>query len=149
GTVLSSLIPPGPETNDSVYGAFLQIQKFLKKGNLRFLIATDCETRFPLLLSKLLLAASPSMSNSELQSQMFHFGYSAPDQMIFRRYLAKQKEQHSFPEITPGEFSVSVHLVQKGKHTTTSKNQHEESLTKNPIKTKEEKKSPKSSFKSS
>ncbi|ABJ76232.1 adenylate/guanylate cyclase domain-containing protein [Leptospira borgpetersenii] len=148
-TVLSILIPPGPETNDSVYGAFLQIQKFLKKGNLLFLIAPDCETRFPLLLSKLLLAASPSMSNSELQSQIFHFGYSAPDQMIFRRYLAKQKEQHSFPEIPPGEFSVSVHLVQKGKHTSTSKIQHEESLTKNPIKTKEEKKSPKSSFKSS
>ncbi|MBF3376141.1 adenylate/guanylate cyclase domain-containing protein [Leptospira borgpetersenii] len=148
-TVLSILIPPGPETNDSVYGAFLQIQKFLKKGNLLFLIAPDCETRFPLLLSKLLLAASPSMSNSELQSQIFHFGYSAPDQTIFRRYLAKQKEQHSFPEIPPGEFSVSVHLVQKGKHTSTSKIQHEESLTKNPIKTKEEKKSPKSSFKSS
>ncbi|MBE8363726.1 adenylate/guanylate cyclase domain-containing protein [Leptospira borgpetersenii] len=148
-TVLSILIPPGPETNDSVYGAFLQIQKFLKKGNLLFLIAPDCETRFPLLLSKLLLAASPSMSNSELQSQIFHFGYSAPDQTTFRRYLAKQKEQHSFPEIPPGEFSVSVHLVQKGKHTSTSKIQHEESLTKNPIKTKEEKKSPKSSFKSS
>lgn len=148
-TVLSILIPPGPETNDSVYGAFLQIQKFLKKGNLLFLIAPDCETRFPLLLSKLLLAASPSMSNSELQSQIFHFGYSAPDQTTFRRYLAKQKEQHSFPEIPPGEFSVSVHLVQKGKHTSTSKIQQEESLTKNPIKTKEEKKSPKSSFKSS
>ncbi|EMN58355.1 guanylate cyclase [Leptospira borgpetersenii] len=148
-TVLSILIPPGPETNDSVYGAFLQIQKFLKKGNLLFLIAPDCETRFPLLLSKLLLAASPSMSNSELQSQIFHFGYSAPDQTTFRRYLAKQKEQHSFPEIPPGEFSVSVHLVQKGKHTSTSKIQHEESLTKNPIKTKGEKKNPKSSFESS
>ncbi|EMY13360.1 adenylate/guanylate cyclase catalytic domain protein [Leptospira weilii str. Ecochallenge] len=141
-TVLSILIPPGPETNDSVYSTFLQIQKFLKRGNLLFLIAPDCETRFPLLLSKLLLAASPSMSNSELQSQIFHFGYSAPDQATFRRYLAKQKEQHSFPEIPPGEFSVSVHLVQKGKHTSTSKIQNESSLTKNPIKTKEEKKNP-------
>ncbi|TGM98417.1 HAMP domain-containing protein [Leptospira mayottensis] len=148
-TVLSILIPPGPETNDSVYSTFLQIQKFLKKGNLLFLIAPDCETRFPLLLSKLLLAASPSMSNSELQSQIFHFGYSAPDQTTFRRYLAKQKEQHSLPEIPPGEFSVSVHLVQKGKHTSTSKVQNEESLTKNPIKTKGEKKKPKSSFESS
>ncbi|MDL5244544.1 adenylate/guanylate cyclase domain-containing protein [Leptospira weilii] len=141
-TVLSILIPPGPETNDSVYSTFLQIQKFLKRGNLLFLIAPDCETRFPLLLSKLLLAASPSMSNSELQSQIFHFGYSAPDQATFRRYLAKQKEQHSFPEIPPGEFSVSVHLVQKGKHTSASKIQNESSLTKNPIKTKEEKKNP-------
>ncbi|QDK27458.1 adenylate/guanylate cyclase domain-containing protein [Leptospira weilii] len=148
-TVLSILIPPGPETNDSVYSTFLQIQKFLKRGNLLFLIAPDCETRFPLLLSKLLLAASPSMSNSELQSQIFHFGYSAPDQATFRRYLAKQKEQHSFPEIPPGEFSVSVHLVQKGKHTSASKIQNESSLTKNPIKTKEEKKNPKpSSFES-
>ncbi|WP_061223052.1 adenylate/guanylate cyclase domain-containing protein [Leptospira weilii] len=149
-TVLSIVIPPGPETNDSVYSTFLQIQKFLKRGNLLFLIAPDCETRFPLLLSKLLLAASPSMSNSELQNQIFHFGYSAPDQATFRRYLAKQKEQHSFPEIPPGEFSVSVHLVQKGKHTSASKIQNESSLTKNSIKTKEEKKNPKpSSFESS
>ncbi|WP_078129459.1 adenylate/guanylate cyclase domain-containing protein [Leptospira alexanderi] len=148
-TVLSVIIPPGPETNDSVYSTFLQIQKFLKRGNLLFLIAPDCETRFPILLSKLLLAASPSMSNSELQSQIFHFGYSAPDQATFRRYLAKQKEQHSFPEIPPGEFSVSVHLVQKGKHTSASKIQNEDSLTKNPIKTKGEKKNPKPSFESS
>ncbi|EQA61240.1 adenylate/guanylate cyclase domain-containing protein [Leptospira alexanderi] len=148
-TVLSILIPPGPETNDSVYSTFLQIQKFLKRGNLLFLIAPDCETRFPILLSKLLLAASPSMSNSELQSQIFHFGYSTPDQTTFRKYLAKQKEQHSFPEIPPGEFSVSVHLVQKGKHTSASKIHNEDSLTKNPIKTKREKKNPKPSFESS
>ncbi|EMM88491.1 adenylate/guanylate cyclase catalytic domain protein [Leptospira santarosai str. 2000027870] len=148
-TVLSIVIPPGPETNDSVYSIFLQIQKFLKRGNLLFSIAPDCETRFPLLLSKLLLAASPSMSNSELQSQIFHFGYSSSDQATFRKYLAKQKEQLSFLEIPPGEFSVSIHLVQKGKHTSTSKIRHEDSLTEKPIKAKGEKKNLKLSFESS
>ncbi|EMP01682.1 adenylate/guanylate cyclase domain-containing protein [Leptospira santarosai] len=148
-TVLSIVIPPGPETNDSVYSIFLQIQKFLKRGNLLFSIAPDCETRFPLLLSKLLLAASPSMSNSELQSQIFHFGYSSSDQATFRKYLAKQKEQLSFLEIPPGEFSVSIHLVQKGKHTSTSKIRHEDSLTEKPIKAKGEKKNVKFSFESS
>ncbi|AVV79537.1 MULTISPECIES: adenylate/guanylate cyclase domain-containing protein [Leptospira] len=148
-TVLSIVIPPGPETNDSVYSIFLQIQKFLKRGNLLFSIAPDCETRFPLLLSKLLLAASPSMSNSELQSQIFHFGYSSSDQATFRKYLAKQKEQLSFLEIPPGEFSVSIHLVQKGKHTSTSKIRHEDSLTEKPIKAKGEKKNVKLSFESS
>ncbi|UZN06328.1 HAMP domain-containing protein [Leptospira santarosai] len=148
-TVLSIVIPPGPETNDSVYSIFLQIQKFLKRGNLLFSIAPDCETRFPLLLSKLLLAASPSMSNSELQSQIFHFGYSSSDQTTFRKYLAKQKEQLSFLEIPPGEFSVSIHLVQKGKHTSTSKIRHEDSLTEKPIKAKGEKKNVKFSFESS
>ncbi|MDI7165703.1 adenylate/guanylate cyclase domain-containing protein [Leptospira santarosai] len=148
-TVLSIVIPPGPETNDSVYSIFLQIQKFLKRGNLLFLIAPDCETRFPLLLSKLLLAASPSMSNSELQSQIFHFGYSSSDQATFRKYLAKQKEQLSLLEIPPGEFSVSIHLVQKGKHTSASKIQHEDSLTEKPIKTKGENKNVKFSFESS
>ncbi|MDI7228996.1 adenylate/guanylate cyclase domain-containing protein [Leptospira santarosai] len=148
-TVLSIVIPPGPETNDSVYSIFLQIQKFLKRGNLLFSIAPDCETRFPLLLSKLLLAASPSMSNSELQSQIFHFGYSSSDQATFRKYLAKQKEQLSLLEIPPGEFSVSIHLVQKGKHTSTSKIRHEDSLTEKPIKAKGEKKNVKFSFESS
>ncbi|MDI7222391.1 adenylate/guanylate cyclase domain-containing protein [Leptospira santarosai] len=148
-TVLSIVIPPGPETNDSVYSIFLQIQKFLKRGNLLFSIAPDCETRFPLLLSKLLLAASPSMSNSELQSQIFHFGYSSSDQATFRKYLAKQKEQLSLLEIPPGEFSVSIHLVQKGKHTSASKIRHEDSLTEKPIKAKGEKKNVKFSFESS
>ncbi|EMY79688.1 adenylate/guanylate cyclase catalytic domain protein [Leptospira weilii serovar Ranarum str. ICFT] len=120
-TVLSILIPPGPETSDSVYGAFLKIQKFLKRGNLLFLIAPDCETRFPFFLSKLLLAASPSLSDSELQNQISHFGYSTVEQAAFRKYLVRQKEHTSFQEVPPGEFSVSVHLVRENKRNSTLK----------------------------
>ncbi|EKO16146.1 adenylate/guanylate cyclase domain-containing protein [Leptospira kirschneri] len=121
--VLSLLIPPGPETNDSVYSSFLQIQKFLKRGNILFLISPDCETRFPLLLSKLLLASSPSLSDSELQNQISHLGYSysEPDQASFRKYISRHKSAHSIPEIPPGEFSVSVHIAQESKRPSTLK----------------------------
>ncbi|UOG31722.1 adenylate/guanylate cyclase domain-containing protein [Leptospira noguchii] len=121
--VFSLLIPPGPETNDSVYSSFLQIQKFLKRGNILFLIAPDCETRFPLLLSKLLLASSPSLSDSELQNQISHFGYSysEPDQASFRKYISRHKSNHSIPEIPPGEFSVSVHITRENKRSSALK----------------------------
>lgn len=121
--VLSLLIPPGPETNDSVYSSFLQIQKFLKRGNILFLIASDCETRFPLLLSKLLLASSPSLSDSELQNQISHLGYSysEPDQASFRKYISRHKSLHSIPEIPPGEFSVSIHIARESKRPSTLK----------------------------
>ncbi|MCG6168285.1 HAMP domain-containing protein [Leptospira sp. FAT1] len=116
-TVLSIQIPPGPETNDSVFGTFLKIQKFLKRGNLLFLIEPDCESRFPLFLSKLLLASDPSLSDSELESRLSRFGYSAPDgdQAVFRKFLSRHKDPHSFHEIPPGEFSVSSHLVREGR----------------------------------
>ncbi|TGK25756.1 HAMP domain-containing protein [Leptospira yasudae] len=116
-TVLSIQIPPGPETNDSVFGTFLKIQKFLKRGNLLFLIEPDCESRFPLFLSKLLLASDPSLTDSELESRVSRFGYSAPDgdQAVFRKFLSRHKDPHSFHEIPPGEFSVSSHLVREGR----------------------------------
>ncbi|WP_061249743.1 adenylate/guanylate cyclase domain-containing protein [Leptospira alstonii] len=120
-TVLSILIPPDPEANDSVYDAFLKIQKFLKRGNLLFLIASDCEARFPFFLSKLLLAASPSLSDSELQDQISHFGYSTSEQTAFRKYLVRRKEHASFQEVPPGESSVSVHLVRESKRNSTLK----------------------------
>ncbi|PJZ56569.1 adenylate/guanylate cyclase domain-containing protein [Leptospira barantonii] len=116
-TVLSILIPPGPETNDSVFGTYLKIRKFLKRGNLLFLIAPDCESRFPLFLSKLLLAGDPSITDSDLQDRISRFGYSYPeaDQEIFRKFLSRHKEGHTFHEVPPGEFSVSSHLAREGK----------------------------------
>ncbi|EMP06662.1 hypothetical protein LEP1GSC124_0460, partial [Leptospira interrogans serovar Pyrogenes str. 200701872] len=91
--------------------------------NILFLIASDCETRFPLLLSKLLLASSPSLSDSELQNQISHLGYSysEPDQTSFRKYISRHKSLHSIPEIPPGEFSVSIHIARESKRPSTLK----------------------------
>ncbi|MBM9501695.1 HAMP domain-containing protein [Leptospira sp. 201903071] len=115
--ILSVILPPGPETNDSVYGAFLKIKKFLKRGNLLFLIEPDCESRFPLFLSKLLIAGDPSIDDKELEDRISHFGYSFQDSdhAAFRKFLSRHKEGSSFHEPPPGEFSVSSQLIREGK----------------------------------
>lgn len=116
-TILSIILPPGPETNDSVYGAYLKIRKFLKRGNLLFLIEPDCESRFSLFLSKLLVASEPSIDDKELEDRIYHFGYSFQDSdhAAFRKFLFKHKEDSSFHELPPGEFSVSSQLIREGK----------------------------------
>ncbi|MBM9578427.1 HAMP domain-containing protein [Leptospira sp. 201903070] len=116
-TILSIVLPPGPETNDSVFAAFLKIKKSLRKGNLLFLIEPDCESRFPLFLSKLLVASEPSIDDKELEDRIYHFGYSFQDSdhATFRKFLSRHKEGSSFPDIPPGEFSVSSLLIREGK----------------------------------
>ncbi|AOP34383.1 adenylate cyclase [Leptospira tipperaryensis] len=116
-TILSIVLPPGPETHDSVYAAFSKIKGYLKKGNLLFLIQPDCESRFPLFLSKLLVAGDPTIDDKELEDRIYHFGYTVQDSdhSAFRKFISRQPNGHSFQEHSPGEFSVSSHLIREGK----------------------------------
>ncbi|XDD48934.1 adenylate/guanylate cyclase domain-containing protein [Leptospira sp. WS92.C1] len=117
-SIVSILIPPGPvATNDSVYGAFLRIERFLKRGNLLFLIQPDCETRFPLFLSKFLIANDPYIPEAELKDRISNFGYVYPDfdSTIFRKFISQKKENHFSPEISQVEFSISSQLIREGR----------------------------------
>nr|WP_100765785.1 hypothetical protein [Leptospira ellisii]PJZ91214.1 hypothetical protein CH379_19890 [Leptospira ellisii] len=112
-SILSIVIPPGPETNDSIYSAYQKIQRFLKRGNLLFLVEPNSESRFPSILGKLLLSSDPGLDGQELSDRISRFGYSVPDSdpSIFRKFLSHKKEGLTHSESTGTEFSVSTAAV--------------------------------------
>ncbi|TGK37511.1 HAMP domain-containing protein [Leptospira gomenensis] len=116
-SILSIVIPSGPETNDSIYSAYQKIQRFLKRGNLLFLVEPNVESRFPSILGKLLLSSDPHLEERELSDRISRFGYSVPetDPSIFRKFLSRKGEGFPENESTGGEFSVSTQLIREGK----------------------------------
>ncbi|TGK19431.1 HAMP domain-containing protein [Leptospira fluminis] len=101
-------IPPGPETNESVFFSTWKLLHSVGRGNLLFLVPEEWSERWEVLLSKMVLSAHPNLQNGELGSWFSSLSGDSESRFLneYRNFLSRKKPPRDIPEIHRGEFSL-------------------------------------------
>ncbi|TGJ98520.1 HAMP domain-containing protein [Leptospira langatensis] len=101
-------IPPGPETNESVFFSSWKLISATAKSNVLFLIPPELSERWEVLLSKMVLASYPHIATGELSAWFPSLAGGSEETLLgeFKAYASRKKAPKEIPDSTRGEFSV-------------------------------------------
>ncbi len=101
-------IPPGPETNESVFLTSWKLIHSTGKSNVLFLVPPELLERWDIILSKMVLASYPHLAAGELSSWFPSLTGEAEYQLLgeFKSYASRKKNPKEIPDAQRGEFSV-------------------------------------------
>lgn len=101
-------IPPGPETNESVFHSAWKLISAAAKSNILFLIPEELEERWEVILSKMVISSYPHIASGELGAWFPSLQGEAEAQYLgeFKTYASRKKAPKEIPDSTRGEFSL-------------------------------------------
>ncbi|TGK14171.1 HAMP domain-containing protein [Leptospira fletcheri] len=101
-------IPPGPETNESVFFSTWKLLHSSGRDNLLFLVPEEWNERWEVLLSKMVLSTHPNLQDGELGSWFPSLSGDSEFRFLndYRNFLSRKKPPRDIPEIRRGEFSL-------------------------------------------
>ncbi|MFB5650489.1 adenylate/guanylate cyclase domain-containing protein [Leptospira wolffii] len=101
-------VPPGPETNESVFLSSWKLISSAGKSNILFLIPPELMERWEIILSKMVLASHPHLALGELSAWFPSLSGESEAELLgeFRSYVSRKKAPREIPDTPRGEFSV-------------------------------------------
>ena len=101
-------IPPGPETNESVFYSAWKLISAASKSNILFLIPEELEKRWEVILSKMVISSYPHIATGELGAWFPSLQGEAESEFLgeFKTYASRKKAPKEIPDSTRGEFSI-------------------------------------------
>ncbi|TGM11447.1 HAMP domain-containing protein [Leptospira selangorensis] len=101
-------IPPGPETNESVFYSAWKLISAAAKSNILFLIPEELEERWEVILSKMVISSYPHIASGELGAWFPSLQGEAEATFLgeFKTYASRKKAPKEIPDSSRGEFSL-------------------------------------------
>ncbi|TGL58322.1 adenylate/guanylate cyclase domain-containing protein [Leptospira sarikeiensis] len=101
-------IPPGPETNESVFLSSWKLISAAAKSNILFLIPEELLERWEVILSKMVISSYPHIASGELGAWFPSLQGEEEAKLLgeFKSYASRKRAPKEIPDGARGEFSV-------------------------------------------